>query len=623
MRAMPSTPTGAPDGVEPDSPAISLALSREHAIVGLVVVGQAVWLGLVMLRGWYSAADLPNIAFATGRDLGWDYLASTLGGHFGVAQRLVYWLLNRGAPLEWWVTVLVRVACQAVTTVLLWRLFRALVGPRPWLWLVLVGYASSTYLVPGTAALNSGLGLAISQMCLVGALLAHVRYARRRRLADAVVVAILVLIMLAFAQGSLPTLVFLPVLSLFFLREGTFRQRLMGEVALWRGWLVLALALVVFAALYLVGDYNRPSEFTAADALWLAGQAWIMVLGPALVGGPWSFHSLPDQWSAYADPPIAVVVLGQVALFGMVALSVRRSGRIALVAWAIPVWTAVTSLVLVGTGRWSFLGEVIPSALRYSHFVPVSLALGTVLAFGSGTRAARTGRRSLGAWSDQRRQSVVAGVATGLLVVTSLFSTWRFAEVFWDNPAQGYTAALLRDAAERGPGVQVYDTLLPESVVPFYSQMYVTDLLALGGVSAEVGGQSDNRLTVNGSGKLVPAKFFDTADFTGKRKKGCGIHVYGEGTTLIPLSRVVRNREWFLQLELYQPRDNRVTMSVLDEDGRELAISGDGPTLDMRGPLVLLHRRIDTGRPALIKLEAADPQTNFCLVHTFVGVPVT
>lgn len=620
---MPSTPTGAPDGVGPDSPAISLTLSREHVVVGLVVVGQAVWLGFVMLRGWYSAADLPNIAYATGRDLGWDYLTSTLGGHFGVAQRLVYWFLNRGAPLEWWVTVLVRLVCQAVTTVLLWRLLRALVGPRPWLWIVLVCYASSTYLVPGTAALNSGLGLAISQLCLVGALLAHVRYARGRRMADAVVAAVLVLVMLSFAQGSLPTLVFLPVLSLFFLREGTLRQRVTGELSLWRGWLVLALALMVFAALYLVGDYNRPSsEFTAADALWLAGQAWIVILGPALLGGPWSFYSLPDQWSAYADPPLVLLVLGQVALVGLVALSVRRSGPIALVAWAIPVWTAVTSLVLVGTGRWFFLGDVIPSALRYSHFVPVSLALGIVLAFGSGPPAARTGGRILQAWSDPRRRRVVAAVATGLFVVTSLFSTWRFAEVFWDNPAQRYTATLLRDATERGPGVQVHDTLLAESVVPFYSQMYVSDLLALGGVSAEFGGQSDNRLTVDGSGKLVPAKFFDTADFTNKRKKGCGIHVYGQGTTLVPLSRVVDDREWFLQLELYQPRDNRVTMSVLDEDGRELAVGGDGATLDMRGPLVVLHRRIETGRPALITLEASDPQTNFCLVHTFVGVPL-
>ena len=63
-------------------------------------------------------------------------------------------------------------------------------------------------------------------------------------------------------------------------------------------------------------------------------------------------------------------------------------------------------------------------------------------------------------------------------------------------------------------------------------------------------------------------------------------------------------------------------MTVLDEDGDELAVTSGSPTLDMTGSLVVLHRRLDTGIPAVIKLESTDPQTNFCLVHTYVGVPV-
>ena len=93
-------------------------------------------------------------------------------------------------------------------------------GPRPWLWIVLLGYAFSAYLVPGMAALNSGLGLGIGQACLVGAMLAQVRYTRERRLVDAVVVAVLVLVMLAFAQQTLPMIVFLPILSFVFLQAG-------------------------------------------------------------------------------------------------------------------------------------------------------------------------------------------------------------------------------------------------------------------------------------------------------------------------------------------------------------------------------------------------------------------
>ena len=226
---MTSTPSGAPDGADDTDgtdATVLLAVSREQLVLAVIVVGQALWLGFVMMRGWYSAADLPNLAFANGRSLDWDYLTSTLGGHFGVAQRFVYWLLNRTAPLEWWVTVLIRLAFQALATVLLWRLLRALIGYRPWLWIVLALYASSAYLVPGIAALNSGLGLAISQACLVGALLAQVRFHRGRRLVDAVVVALLVLVMLAFAQEAFPTLVILPILSFVFLQQGPWRERL-------------------------------------------------------------------------------------------------------------------------------------------------------------------------------------------------------------------------------------------------------------------------------------------------------------------------------------------------------------------------------------------------------------
>ena len=592
-------------------------------MLAVIVAGQAVWLGLVMMRGWYSAADLPNLAFANGRSLDWDYLTSTLGGHFGVAQRLVYWLLNRAAPLEWWVTVLIRVAFQALTTVLLWRLFRSLVGERQWLWIVLLGYAFSPYLVPGMAALNSGLGLGIAQACLVGALLAQVRFTRERRLVDAIVVAVLVLVMLAFAQESFPTLVILPVLSFVFLQQGPWRERVRGGLRLWRGWLVLATALAIFAGLYLAGDYNSPSsQFTVHDGFWVAGQAWLKVLGPALLGGPWHFVSFPQQWSAYAQPPVVLLVLGQVALLGLVVLSVRRTGWLALVAWFIPAWTAVACLVLVATGRWEFLGELIPIVLRYSYYVPVALAVGIVLAFGGSESASSTDGPSGPAWWAEPRRIVLVRGAVVLLLVSSAVSTIGFAQRFWDNPAKAYTATLLRSVAERDPGVQLYDTQLPEGVVPSISKMYVSDLLGLGGATAEFGGLSHNRLVVNQFGGIVPAKFVHVADFAAPRQKGCGIYVHGVGTTRIPLTAVGDTKQWFLQFQLYEPHANLVSMTVQDVDGHEIPVTSGSSDLNLAGELVVLHRRLASGRPALIELRSTDPRTSFCLVHTYVGVPL-
>ncbi len=621
---MSSTATRVPDeSVGPTAPTLSVTVSREQLLLAVIVVGQAVGLALVMMGGWYSAADLPNLAFANGRSLDWDYLTSTLGGHFGVAQRFVYWLLNRTAPLEWWFTVLIRVAFQALTTVLLWRLLRTLVGFRPWLWVVLVGYAFSAFLVPGVAALNSGLGLVISQACLVGALLAQVRFTRERRLVDAVVVAGLVLVMLAFAQETFPTLVILPILSFVFLQQGSWRDRLRGGLRLWRGWLVLAVALAVFAGLYLAGDYNSPSsEFTPRDGLWLAGQAWLKVLGPALVGGPWHFVTFPHQWSAYAYPSVVMLVLGQVALVGLIVLSVRRTGWLALVAWFIPVWTAAACLVLVGTGRWPFLGELIPIVLRYSYYVPVTLALGIVLAFGANQSASKIVSRPGPRWFDEPRRRALVRGSVALLVVSSAVSTIGFARPFWKNPAKSYTATLLGSVAERSPDVQLYDTQLPDAVVPSISKMYVSDLLGLGGATAEFGGQSHNRLVVNQFGAIVPAKFVDVADFTGPRQRSCGIYVHGVGTTRIPLTTVSDTKQWFLQFQLYQPQSNVVTMKVLDQDGDEIPVASGSRVLNLTGELVVLHRRLGSGRPALIELSSTDPRTSLCLVHTYVGVPL-
>ena len=323
----------------------------------------------------------------------------------------------------------------------------------------------------------------------------------------------------------------------------------------------------------------------------------------------------------YADAPMVLVVLGQVVLVGLIVLSVRRTGWLALVAWFIPVWTAMASLVLVGTGRW-WLGEVLPSILRYSYFVPVALALGIVLAFASTPSASRPATWTAGAKVGARRRRALLVGTVALLMVSSAVSTIRFADRFWQNPAQDYVATVLRSAEKQGPGVPLYDTLLPEAVVPYISEMYASDLLGLGGASANFTGQSDERLVVDDAGQIVPAKFVTVADYALPRKEGCGVFVSGEGTTRIPLTQVTRPKEWFLQLELYQPRPNRVSITVLDEGGDELAVTSGSSTLDAKGTLVVLHRRLDTGVPAVIELTSTDPETNFCLVHTLVGVPI-
>ena len=78
----------------------------------------------------------------------------------------------------------------------------------------------------------------------------------------------------------------------------------------------------------------------------------------------------------------------------------------------------------------------------------------------------------------------------------------------------------------------------------------------------------------------MPAKFVEVADFTGPRKKAAASTSTGRGPRSSRWATVSGPQEWFLQLELYQPRDNRVTMTVIDQDGDELAVTGGVATLD-------------------------------------------
>src|SRR4051794_35030226 len=167
--------TAAPEA-EPRRVRLDIPVDARLVSLVAIILAQAVWLGTVMLKGWYSGPDLANLGAATGQSLSGDYLTQSLGGHFGAAIRVLYWMLERGAPLSWGLTVVLRLLLQAAATYLLWRLIEELVGRRPWIPLLVAGYAFSPLLVPATAVLSSGLGLQIGQVCSLAALRFHVRY---------------------------------------------------------------------------------------------------------------------------------------------------------------------------------------------------------------------------------------------------------------------------------------------------------------------------------------------------------------------------------------------------------------------------------------------------------------
>lgn len=574
-----------------------------------VIALQAVWLGSLMLGGWYSGADLANLGAATGQPLDAHYLTMSAGGHFGAPARFTYWVLNRVAPLNWPLTVALRLLLQAGATYLLWRLLEELVGRRGWLPWVMALYAFSPLLVPASFVFSNALGVMVAQTAILGAMLLHVRYTRTRRLWQAVATAPLVLLGLVFADEAVILVAALPLLSLGFLQTGSLRTRLRANGV---AWAALAAAALVLLGLYQTGDYlPRTGGFTASDAWDVAHTEWTQVLGPALLGGPWVWSYHQQEWAAYADPPLALEVLGQLALLSLVVLSVRATGRRALLAWALPVVTTIGGAVLVGYVRHAYLGTFIAPILRYSYFTAPTLAIGVCLAFAGPEDTPRGLRRS-------RRTPTLAAV----VLVLSVVSTVGFATRFWENPAAAYVSRLEAAARTAGTGAELYDTPVPHAVLPrLEPNHFVSDVLALTGAQVVFGGSTPEPWLANDEGALVHSTFVSVADVTSPLQRPCGTHLLGARSTTVELGPRVDPGEWYLELQLYQPHSNLFTLQVRDPDGKVLALFAGGDTARTAGTLVAVHRRMQFGVPATLTLTSADTGTNACLVHAYVGGP--
>lgn len=592
-----------------------MSLNRQQLSLVAIVVAQAAWLGLIMLRGWYSGPDLGNLASATGRPLNWSYLTASVGGHLGILGRLFWWGLERTAPLNWTLTVLLRLVFQSAATVLLDRLLVTLVGRRTWISVVVGLYAFSPLLVPGTAVLSSGFGLSLGQVCLLAALLSHLRYARQGRLRDAFKTGVLVLAMVMVADIALVAVIALPLLSIGFLHEGSLRERLAASIKRWPGWLFLAIGGAVYVALYADGEYSpQQRAFGLSDAAVIAEHGLVRVLGPALLGGPWRVAEFPNEYSGLLDPPLVLQVLGQVALVLLVGITVRRAGLRALLALSLPIGVLIAGLLLAALGRFVLTGTSLPDVPRYSYYLPVMMAIGLTLAFARDPAASPLA---------QSRFGLAMPWAVGAIMLASLVSSGEFAHAFWRNPAHHYVDTLTSSAREVGLSRFVYDTAVPPGVVPFLApRHYVSDVLGLSRVSVRLQGEGSNALVASEEGRLVAAGFFVVANNSGTRGKGCGTFIGGATTTTLTFPPVPTEREWFLQLQLYQPHANRANIEVRDAHGGLLKITSGETSLRSAGSLVVENRRLHLGVPSSVTLRTTDPHTSFCLVHAFIGVPL-
>ncbi len=608
----------------------------------VIIAAQALWLGILMNRGWYFQADLANFAEATGRPLSWSYLSAPQGGHFVAPVRLIFWVLNRTVPLNYSVTIVLRLAGQALATVLLARLLVLMVGRRPIVIVALALYAFSPFLIQATLWLSASVGLIGAQLLLIAAVRNHLLYAVSRRLSRAVLTAGCVLGATLLSEQAAVTVLVLPILSLSYLSSGTAAHRVRETLACWREWLVIGIPMIGYVAYYFSGSggYGVAAHpLGIGNGLHLVRVELTNTIAPGLIGGPWRWFSAGDNYLGLSSPSPTTQALCVAAVLAVVALSVRAQGWRALVAWSLPVVVAIVGIVVVAIGRYEAFGIVIAQQFEHAYYAALPGALALCLAFGGldlgRVRAEASGsspRSSSPMALDQveepaeprhgtsHRWRFAMRCAVAALLVSSIVSGVTYAQLWGRSPAHRYVTAVERSLREARPGTALYDTPVPTRIIPLEARHYLSDVVGLTDTRADFSYTAAQPALMDGNGQIVPARFFVQTDVDLSAPAFCDFPVQGVTTVTRQFRATQRRNDWYLQISYFQQYASVVRVSLIDGDGTErLPTAGEREVIP--SGLGRMHLLFRGSSPAAVRIHAVSPATNLCITGASIGFP--
>jgi hypothetical protein len=615
-------------------PAHSLhSADRFKLALGAIVAAQAIWLGVLMGRGWYYQADFANLADAANHNLSWSYLTLSVGGHLGIPGRVVLWLLAHFAPLNYPLTIVARLIAQAAATVLLGRLLVVLVGRRPGVLVVLALYAFSPFLLQGTLWLSPAIGLLGSQLCALFALHCHVRYALDRRLRSAVGAAAGIFGATLLAEQAAVTALILPILSIAFLHAGSLRQRMRSTLSCWPEWVLIASPIIAFLVYFFaVGDYGKAAHgLSLSDVTSVVGVDWGASMAPGLLGGPWRWYSGGNNYLGLADPALAVRIGCLCAIVALVALGVRRTGWRAVAAWSMPAITSAVGIVIVAAGRFGTLGVAIAKQFEHAFFSAVPAALAVCLALWPSDPEQMQARlhgapdearsASVAAPGSRRRLvRVPAAAAVLALAAGSVISGITYTQIWARNPARSYVQGVEHSLGRTRAKIALYDTAIPSSLLPLETTNYVSDLLTLTGQQADFGYATTKPKIIDDTGHAVPARFFvhTRVDLSGAQF--CRYPVRGTATVTKPFQHSARSNDWYLQLEYFQQHASVVDVALIGSDGEPVA-PDSGTRVLLRTRLGRVHLLFRATTATSIRIRGVGSETNVCFTAALLGFP--
>ena len=526
----------------------------------VLIAVQLVVRALLAFRGYFYWDDL----ILTGRAgtqglLSPTYLFDDHDGHVMPGAFLVAGGITRLAPLNWIGPAISLVVLQLLASLALLRALHVILGWRPVLLLPLTFALFTPLGVPAfawwAAALNSlPMLAALAWVCADAVQLVRTgnqRYA---------VTGLLVYFggLLFFEKAAVIPFVAFTIAALYahVTSSGSVAEVWRRGVRLWVSALTVTAAWI---AVYLVVVDQKRWSFDVAMTWDLLSRSVTHGIVPGLVGGPWDWQRWAPA-SPWGTPPVAVMVLGWVALAVVVAISFMRKERIGPV-WLAAVGYAVACQIPIYLMRSSrFTALELAQTLRYLPDLVVVLAL--LLAVGLCAP-----NRERAAWLNaSRMRAVVTVCATTVFVASSLYSTATFLTSWRDNPAQPY---LQNAQAGLAAAHAVTDApLLDQEVDPLVLQRvaspenFASHMFALLPDRPEFAGATSELRMLDSSGHVVDAKVTWVRSIAPGPEPNCGYLVQPDFPVSMRLDGPLLPADWTAEINYLANSDGSMTMSL-------------------------------------------------------------
>ncbi len=570
------------------------------ALIAVQLVVRAV----LAFRGYFYWDDL----ILTGRAgtqslLSPAYLFDDHDGHVMPGAFLVAGGITRLAPLNWIGPAISLVVLQLLASLALLRALHVILGWRPVLLLPLTFALFTPLGVPAfawwAAALNSlPMLAALAWVCADAVLLVRTgnqRYA---------VTGLLVYFggLLFFEKAAVIPFVAFTIAALYahVSSSGSVADVWRRGVRLWVSALTVTAAWI---AVYLVVVDQKRWSFDVAMTWDLLSRSVTHGIVPGLVGGPWDWQRWAPA-SPWGTPPLAVMVLGWLALAVVVAISFMRKERIGPV-WLAAVGYAVACQIPIYLMRSSrFTALELAQTLRYLPDLVVVLAL--LLAVGLCAP-----NRERAAWLDaSRARAVVTVCVTTAFVASSLYSTATFLTSWRDNPAQPYLQNARAGLAAAHAASD--EPLLDQEVDPLVLQRVASPenlashMFALLPDRPEFAGATSELRMLDVSGHVVDAKVTWVRSIVPGPEPQCGYLVQPDFPVSMRLDGPLLPADWTAEINYLANSDGSMTMSL--SEGTEtkvpvrpglnrvfVRLSGAGDTIKVRANTAALSVCLASG----------------------------